>query len=120
MSQKLKASYQQLEEYNRTLEQKVQERTQELNASLLNIEKANQKIMESLQYAKVIQRSLFPNQAQLKTYLPESFFLWMPRDVVGGDIFYTECLGDRVVVVVMDCTGHGVPGAFMTMIATSA
>lgn len=119
MSQKLKASYQQLEEYNRTLEQKVQERTQELNASLLNIEKANQKIMESLQYAKVIQRSLFPNQAQLKTYLPESFFLWMPRDVVGGDIFYTECLGDRVIVVVMDCTGHGVPGAFMTMIATS-
>ncbi len=60
MSQKLKASYQQLEEYNRTLEQKVQERTQELNASLLNIEKANQKIMESLQYAKVINARCFP------------------------------------------------------------
>ena len=119
MSQELKASYQKLEEYNRTLEQKVQERTQELNVSLLNVEKANQKIMESLQYAKVIQRSLLPNQEQLKTYLPESFFLWMPRDVVGGDIFYTEYLDDRIVIVVMDCTGHGVPGAFMTMIATS-
>lgn len=119
MSQKLKASYQQLEEYNRTLEQKVQERTQELNASLLNVEKANQKIMESLQYAKVIQRSLLPNQAQLKTYLPESFFLWLPRDVVSGDIFYTECFDDRVIIAIMDCTGHGVPGAFMTMIAVS-
>lgn len=119
MSQELKASYQKLEEYNRTLEQKVEERTQELNASLLNVEKANRKIMESIQYAKVIQRSLLPNQAQLKTYLPESFFLWLPRDVVGGDIFYTERFDDRVIIVVMDCTGHGVPGAFMTMIATS-
>ncbi|GAK59365.1 serine phosphatase [Candidatus Vecturithrix granuli] len=119
MSQELKASYQKLEEYNRTLEQKVQERTQELNTSLLNVEKANQKIMESLQYAKVIQHSLLPNQVQLKTYLPESFFLWMPRDVVSGDIFYTECLADRVIIAIMDCTGHGVPGAFMTMIATS-
>lgn len=82
-------------------------------------EAVNQQIMESIQYAKIIQTALLPNLAQVKTYLPNSFFIWQPRDIVGGDMLYTECFKDGFIVAVMDCTGHGVPGAFMTMIATT-
>ncbi|HHC24602.1 MAG TPA: response regulator [Desulfobacterales bacterium] len=84
------------------------------------LKKANTRIIESIQYAKRIQQSLLPNQDEVMTYLPDSFFIWKPRDIVGGDIFFTECFKDGIVIAVVDCTGHGVPGALMTMIASSA
>ncbi|MCP4347643.1 MAG: serine/threonine-protein phosphatase [Desulfobacterales bacterium] len=74
----------------------------------------------SLNYAKTIQTSLLANIDTVKTYLPQSFFIWEPRDIVGGDIFFADCFDDGFVVAVIDCTGHGVPGALMTMIASSA
>ncbi len=83
------------------------------------VEAVNKMIMESIQYAKIIQSSLLPNMEQVKTYLPNRFFLWMPRDVVGGDMLYAESVADGFIVAVIDCTGHGVPGAFMTMIAST-
>ncbi len=119
MSRELKTSYEQLEEYSRTLEQKVAERTQELHESLRHVETANQKIMESIEYAKLIQHALLPNWQEFQARFPQSFLLWQPRDVVGGDIFFAEFTGERCVLAVLDCTGHGVPGAFMTMIASS-
>jgi PAS domain S-box-containing protein len=82
-------------------------------------EEANKKIMSSIQYAKSIQDSLLPNISEVKKFLPESFFIWEPRDIVGGDIFFAERLEDGFIIAVVDCTGHGVPGAFMTMIASS-
>ena len=97
-------------------------------------EEANQNIMDSIRYAKMIQTSLMPNMEIVNIYLPDSFFIWLPRDVVGGDIFHTYpieksliaqengllTIEDGIINVVIDCTGHGVPGAFMTMIASSA
>ncbi|MCP4110367.1 MAG: SpoIIE family protein phosphatase [Desulfobacteraceae bacterium] len=82
-------------------------------------ETANMKIMDSIRYAKNIQGSMLPDMDEVKTYMPDSFFIWMPRDIVGGDIFYTDSFEDGLIVAVIDCTGHGVPGAFMTMIASS-
>jgi PAS domain S-box-containing protein len=82
-------------------------------------EAVNKAIMESIQYAKIIQSALLPNMAQVKTILPKSFFLWMPRDIVGGDMLYIDSFEDSFIVVLMDCTGHGVPGAFMTMVAST-
>lgn len=120
MNKALEDSYKKLAEYNRTLEQRVEERTEVLNDTLNEVEEANRKIMESIQYAQMIQTSLLPNLKEVRTYLPDSFFIWMPRDIVGGDIFYTESIKNGFVVAVIDCTGHGVPGAFMTMIASSA
>ncbi len=108
-----------LEQYSLTLEQKVEERTAELNRSLAEVERANRKLMDSIDYATVIQRSLLPNMEVVQQNLPDSFFLWMPRDIVGGDIFFTEFFEDSFLIGVMDCTGHGVPGAFMTMIAST-
>jgi PAS domain S-box-containing protein len=82
-------------------------------------EEANKKIMSSIRYAKSIQHSLLPNMDEVKTFLPDSFFIWEPRDIVGGDIFFAERLEDGFIIAVVDGTGHGVPGAFMTMIASS-
>ncbi|MBF0118512.1 MAG: SpoIIE family protein phosphatase [Desulfobacterales bacterium] len=83
-------------------------------------EAINKKLMDSIRYAELIQKSLLPNMETVKKYLPDSFFIWMPRDIVGGDIFFTESFENGFIIAVIDCTGHGVPGAFLTMIATSS
>ncbi|MDM8515499.1 SpoIIE family protein phosphatase [Desulfobacterales bacterium HSG16] len=82
-------------------------------------EAVNRKITESIQYAKMIQSSLLPSPEHMQTYFSDSFFIWLPRDIVGGDIIYFDALKQGFVIAVIDCTGHGVPGAFMTMIASS-
>ncbi len=120
MSKELEDSYKKLEEYNRTLEEKVEERTQVLNMTLAEVEDANNKIMASIQYAKMIQRSLLPNPETVRTFFPDSFFIWMPRDIVGGDFIFTDYVAGGLIMAVIDCTGHGVPGAFLTMIASSS
>ncbi|MDM8551978.1 SpoIIE family protein phosphatase [Desulfobacterales bacterium HSG2] len=108
-----------LEESYRTLEQKVEERTKALHETLGEVSEANDKIMESIRYAKMIQRSLLPNLDEVKTFIPKSFFIWMPRDIVGGDAFFIDFFDGGFIIAVFDCTGHGIPGAFMTMIASS-
>lgn len=108
-----------LEDYNANLEEKVSERTAELNNSLDNLAYANKKVMDSIEYAKMIQHSLLPNIDEMKRRLPNSFVIWMPRDIVGGDIFFTSFYPSGFILSVIDCTGHGVPGALMTMIASS-
>lgn len=120
MTKDLQSTYEKLEEYNRTLEQKVNERTLELNNTLEKVEFANRQIMESIHYAKRIQGSILPNVQQIQSVLPESFVIWIPRDVVGGDIYFADFFEDGFIIAVLDCTGHGVPGAFMTMIASSS
>ena len=87
---------------------------------LAAIEERNKTMTESIQYAKLIQSSLLPNLEQVKTYLPNSFSTWMPRDIVGGDMLYFEPVAEGFIIAVIDCTGHGVPGAFMTMIAITS
>lgn len=81
-------------------------------------EDANRKIISSIQYAHIIQRSLLSNPENIKTFLPDSFFIWRPRDIVGGDFIFMDYLADGLLIAVIDCTGHGVPGAFMTMIVS--
>ncbi|MDM8514971.1 two-component regulator propeller domain-containing protein [Desulfobacterales bacterium HSG16] len=106
------------------LEKKVEERTCDVNLALEKVNDANDKVMDSLRYAKMIQTSLLPNSDQIKSWFPKSFVIWMPRDVVSGDIFFMDSFIDSdgthgLIAAVVDCTGHGVPGAFMTMIASS-
>lgn len=101
------------------LEDMVQQRTEALNQSLREVKAANAMIMSSLVYASMMQRSLLPARALLNSALPESFAIWKPRDLVGGDMYHLEDLGEHVILSVVDCTGHGVPGALMTMIAGS-
>lgn len=78
---------------------------------------ANQLILQSLRYASRIQSAVLPARRELETVAADHFLIWEPRDIVGGDFFWYQPIPDGYAVMVGDCTGHGVPGAFMTLIA---
>jgi PAS domain S-box-containing protein len=78
---------------------------------------ANQLIVQSLHYASRIQTAVLPARRELEAIAAEHFLIWEPRDIVGGDFFWFQPLEDGHAIMVGDCTGHGVPGAFMTLIA---
>ena len=84
------------------------------------IAKAMGEINDSIQYASRIQRSVLPSENELKEAFKDQMVIWEPRDVVGGDLLlFRECFHGNLLML-MDCTGHGVPGAIMTMIVTGA
>ena len=84
------------------------------------IELKNLSITDSIKYAKRIQNSILPSNDKLKNVLPNSFVLYQPKDIVSGDFYWVNKIGDEVVFSVIDCTGHGVPGAFVSLIAFNA
>lgn len=77
-------------------------------------------ITSSIQYASRIQRSVLPPETRLEDLTVDHFVVWEPRDVVGGDMYWCELWGEGAVIILGDCTGHGVPGAFMTLLAAGA
>ncbi|MEO5378304.1 MAG: CHASE2 domain-containing protein [Magnetococcus sp. DMHC-6] len=77
-------------------------------------------VSSSIRYASRIQRSVLPDIAILQQICKEYFVLWNPRDTVGGDIYWCDHWGDGILLILGDCTGHGVPGAFMTLIVIGA
>lgn len=98
-------------------QKKLKDTFSELEFINEKLESYNTKMVESIRYAEMIQRSLLPGIDRMKTQTPDSFVIWMPKDIVGGDIFYTYKYDGGFIVAILDCTGHGVPGAFLTMIA---
>lgn len=110
----------QVRRHTEELEDKVQQRTQALESANREMAAAQKKIGDSIDYASLIQRAILPDR-QLQASLGEHHFvLWKPRDVVGGDFYiYREGPVDSLIGVV-DCAGHGVPGALMTMLALAA
>ncbi len=85
------------------------------------LQEINRRIMDSINYASLIQRSILPKEDSLSQYLKEYFIIWKPRDVVGGDYYWFHPFPgqNRYLLAVIDCTGHGVPGAFMTLMTNS-
>ncbi len=77
------------------------------------------RILDSIYYAKLIQQSILPPKADLEKHLKEYFSIFKPLDIVGGDFYLLKKTHDGFVIAVADCTGHGVPGAFMTMMASA-
>jgi ligand-binding sensor domain-containing protein len=115
-----------LREKNRLLEQKVQERTVEIERQKENIREQRDRIaeqrkeiMDSIRYAKQIQTALMPDTTKMQQILPEHFLFFRPRNVVSGDYYWVERRGSKTVAIAADCTGHGVPGAFMSMLGIS-
>jgi PAS domain S-box-containing protein len=80
-------------------------------------QEAGQLIMQSLRYASRIQSAILPAREELASVTADHFLIWEPRDIVGGDFFWFQPMNDGYFIIVGDCTGHGVPGAFMTLIA---
>ena len=82
----------------------------------LEIQNKNKKITESINYAKRIQTAILPNSRVISRALPDSFILYKPRDVVSGDFPWFVQLKDEIFIAAVDCTGHGVPGALLSLI----
>lgn len=83
------------------------------------ITEQKKEITDSIRYASRIQRAILPSDEILLQTLPEHFVLYLPRDIVSGDFFWLSQQGGKIVIVAADCTGHGVPGAFMSMLGVS-
>ncbi|MCK7500665.1 MAG: hypothetical protein MZW92_68470 [Comamonadaceae bacterium] len=94
------------------LEEKVEERTAEVVTKSLELEEKNRDITASIRYAERIQRAMLPPE----NYFNKTFVLFMPKDIVSGDFYWMYDSGDKQYIAVVDCTGHGVPGAFMSII----
>lgn len=102
------------------LETRVQQRTTELEEANRAMVMAHKKIDDSIDYASLIQRAILPDRQLTQSLGPQHFVLWRPRDVVGGDFYVFRDDGDNCLLGLMDCAGHGVPGALMTMLARAA
>jgi PAS domain S-box-containing protein len=82
----------------------------------LDVQNKNKKINDSINYAKRIQTAILPDSRAIRKALPESFILYKPRDVVSGDFPWFVKLNDDIFIAAVDCTGHGVPGALLSLI----
>lgn len=100
------------------LENKVEERTLELKEEKQKVELAHKDIKDSINYAKRIQEAILPLKETISKYLKSYFILYKPKDIVAGDFYWFHALpqDNSVLIAAIDCTGHGVPGAFMSMI----
>ncbi len=83
------------------------------------VEKQKEKIVASITYAQRIQQSILMEESEIQNYLPECFIYFQPKDIVSGDFYWCSKLGDKIIIAAVDCTGHGVPGAFMSMIGNT-
>jgi len=102
-----------IESFRQDLEQKVIERT-------ATIEAQKKKITDSIDYAQKIQSSILPSPELIQEIFPNSFVYFKPKDVVSGDFYWMHKASEKIIyLVASDCTGHGVPGAFMSMIGST-
>ncbi len=140
LSEKFNAMIAQLESYYYELEEKVRERTAEVVAQKEEIEaqrdtlqqqrnmlaefndslqRAYTEIEDSIHYASRIQNAILPPGDYLERVIPNGFFYYRPRDIVSGDFYWVASKEDLVIVAAVDCTGHGVPGAFMSIVGNN-
>jgi tetratricopeptide (TPR) repeat protein/serine phosphatase RsbU (regulator of sigma subunit) len=105
----LKSINQALEESNRIIQQQAE-----------TLSEKNQEILDSIRYAERIQRAILPSAEKWQRLLPESFLLYMPRDIVAGDFYWLEETERYIFLGVADATGHGVPGAFVSIVCANA
>ena len=109
----------QLAKEKKVLEEKVVERTLELKGTNNKLSDAIRAITDSLNYAKRIQQSFLTSENILKKTLNNYFIIYKPRDIVSGDFYWSFDLPDRTLIACADSTGHGIPGAFMSLIGIS-
>jgi PAS domain S-box-containing protein len=106
-----------IRDLNESLEQKVVERTQELFETNKTLNQRSHEISDSINYAKNIQRAILSKAEDCRKIFPESFALWMPKDAVSGDFYWCYSNQSYGFIAMVDCTGHGVPGALMSIVA---
>jgi serine phosphatase RsbU (regulator of sigma subunit) len=112
-----------LRENERILEAKVIERTEQVVKQKAEIEEKSRKledlyknVTDSIKYAKHIQESILPSEQSITKLLPEFFIFYRPKDIVSGDFYWFNIKKESFFIAAVDCTGHGVPGAFMSIV----
>jgi len=88
----------------------------ELEENKIEIEKKNKEIIDSIYYARYIQRALYPDEDHMQAFFEDYVVFNLPKDIVGGDFHWFKSFGDKAIVIAADCTGHGVPGGFITVL----
>jgi serine phosphatase RsbU (regulator of sigma subunit) len=147
LSEQFNVMIEQLESYYNELEQKVKDRTAEIQAqkeeieaqrdsiqeqrnilsdinkslqkAYLEIEEQKKHIEDSIHYARRIQNAILPPDDYVEKVIPDAFVYYKPKDIVSGDFYWVSQAGGKTVVAAVDCTGHGVPGAFMSIVGNN-
>lgn len=109
----------QIEEQNRLLKKHTEELEEEVNKRTAEIQQAHNNITDSINYASLIQKAIMPAQETLDEFIPDNFVFFKPCDIVSGDFFWWKKFSSVIYLAAVDCTGHGVPGAFMSMLGIS-
>ncbi len=100
---------------NKKANQLLQTQNTEINFQKDIIENKNKDIIDSINYSKHIQQAIIPSASMFKNYVSQSFVIYKPKDIVSGDFYFIEQQNDLVCIAVVDCTGHGVPGAMLSV-----
>jgi serine phosphatase RsbU (regulator of sigma subunit) len=119
LQEQVEARTREIRDKNRMLERvnaEIREQKEQIEEDKRVIEDKNEEITESMNYAFRIQEALLPSYDYIHQYLPASFVFWKPKDIVSGDFFWFAQVGERSLITAADCTGHGIPGAFMTVV----
>ncbi|MBL1280832.1 MAG: tetratricopeptide repeat protein [Fluviicola sp.] len=98
----------------------IEEQKGEVDKAFSILEEKNQEITDSITYAKRIQSAILPSDDLIKELMPSSFVFYKPKDIIAGDFYWLEPLDDSLLFAVADCTGHGVPGAMVSVVSINA
>lgn len=102
------------------LDKKVEERTVEINLQKEELKEKNKEIIDSITYAKRLQDAILPGDIFLKEALTNYFLVYKPKDIVAGDFYWIDRIDNKIWLAVCDCTGHGVPGAMVSVLCSNA
>lgn len=108
-----------LKKKQKELERIVQERTREISRQKAEIENIHNDLSQSIDYAKRLQQAILPSEKIIRQYTSDYFVLFKPKDKVSGDFYWWTHIKGHTIITAVDCTGHGVPGAFMSMLGVS-
>ena len=81
------------------------------------VDLAHQSIQDSIEYSQRIQRAVLPSREKINAAFNDCFFLFLPKDIVSGDFYWIHNFRNKKLLALGDCTGHGVPGAFMSIMS---
>ncbi|MFI5204426.1 MAG: tetratricopeptide repeat protein [Flavobacteriales bacterium] len=98
----------------------IEKQQKETTQAKVLVEEKNKEILDSINYAKRLQDAILPSHRLLDKYFAEHFILYLPKDIVAGDFYWLETRGDQLFFTVADCTGHGVPGAMVSVVCSNA
>jgi len=119
-TQKMRQRQEELEQEVELATVEIRSQKEEVENQKEMIEEAHKEITDSIAYAKRIQNAILPPQKMVKQHLNNSFVLYLPKDVVAGDFYWMQKMEEAVLFAAADCTGHGVPGAMVSVVCNNA